>query len=336
MDTSDEVDSSNSTAGNELAVDGAPNSPVVSTLPDGANIAISAAEAIQEADQSSGVSFRVMTWNMRRLTLNQASIPWDERKKHIIETLCNTLPDILVIQEVLSGKARETLNDLVVTLNKSVKMHSRGVGRPSKYYDGMTAKDRHGFDFSAVSKTESKQASDIGPPPEYYRVMEGPIPVVSQVGAGGTTESIAVIYRTEIFDRVEVAPVDFEEEIQHLESASVLTAAHSKTVNWRPFDRKPVIINCQLAYKESNTTTAPFSIIASHAATGQEQNMFEVAFMQELCESKWDRQRIATILLGDFNVDEAGNRDMWDASIDMDQDEAKLRVYNRFKLNLLA
>jgi hypothetical protein len=140
-----------------------------------------------------------------------------------------------VIQEVLSGKARETLNDLVVTLNKSVKMHSRGVGRPSKYYDGMTAKDRHGFDFSAVSKTESKQASDIGPPPEYYRVMEGPIPVVSQVGAGGTTESIAVIYRTEIFDRVEVAPVVLEEEIKHLIADLISTMEIKKEKKKEPF-----------------------------------------------------------------------------------------------------
>lgn len=64
--------------------------------------------------------------------------------------------------------------------------------------------------------------------------------------------------------------------------------------------------------------------------------MFEVAFMQALCESKWDREpdsRIATILLGDFNVNEAGNRDMWDASIDMDQDELTLRVYDTFLLN---
>lgn len=216
-------------------------------------------------------------------------------------------------------------------------MHSRGKPGPTpRYYDGMTAKDRHGFDFSTVSKTEAKQASDIGPPPEYYRVMEGQIPVVSQIGAGGMRESIAVIYRAEIFDRVEVAPVDFGEEIQHLESASVLTAAYSRTIGWRPFDRNPVVITCHLAYKESNTTTAPFCIIASHASTGQEQNMFEVAFMQELCESIWNRHSIATILLGDFNVDEAGNRDMWDTSIDMDQDEAKLSVYSRFVLTLLA
>lgn len=97
----DVVGSSPSTAGNELVADGAPNNPIVSPMSDEANIAIAVAEATQEAGESSGVSFRVMTWNMQRLTLNQASIPWEDRKKHIIDTLSTTLPDILVIQEVL-------------------------------------------------------------------------------------------------------------------------------------------------------------------------------------------------------------------------------------------
>ena len=79
------------------------------------------APTVHAASSENFYGLKVMTWNIKRLTNNQTAVPWKTRKEHIIATLSESLPDIIVVQEVLAGKGAVTLREIVDGLNSKIE-----------------------------------------------------------------------------------------------------------------------------------------------------------------------------------------------------------------------
>ena len=291
---------------------------------------------------------QIMSWNLKQLSINQSSIAWKDRRQHICDTILGTdfAPDIVIIQELLFSKADDTIKDITKWLNTEALSEVR-VGKNKEFREKLELPEpttrRQDYDKVNDCNREGFVLTD----PKYHPLL--PLytykisKCINPLG-NGSKEVYGVIYRPAVVEVLD------DDQAGHQTDLPVLTENLSESMlvkidedeDMQPrlvsfdkcfkpfnlnsslnFDRFPIAMKFRLKINNRTSTVQfgglDFTIVACHLATGGFQNVYETAALQNYCVGL--NQSSTTILLGDFNIDEAGNRECWDKRIDLDYDE---------------
>ena len=264
---------------------------------------------------------RIMTWNIKDLTINSADA--EQRMKFLARTLHKANPTIAIIQEVRTGGGGEAaiqkIKDCLNSLQSRRKWKcavsaivNPGRGRQEMYAaiyqaDQVKLDDQVGICLNPDSAKSKEPASA-----ECEDEDTGPIKRMFRKGFGADIDA----YQEEgNIERMSAHNIDMTLVTEIFAEQFVGKAA-------REFDRMPVAFTFRWS-DPGDLQIQRFHLITTHAATGgtdrsPNQTIAESIYLQHFVTELLNKHE-TVLLLGDFNTAEKDNRTerLWDAGEDL-------------------